>query len=192
MRTATSLPAFLGFLAITMIATASLSEPMTIRGISPGLTHSQVISAIESRGGICAEIHQTSKESRAVQGCWSDKALSDEEVNIFVYLTPELQFESIRFECTATKSCGLSPGAVIGSLIDSEIIPASVLDEWRKDGTTPLNQALRSSIDGPLEITYTNEAGDTLHVQNAFLSGTEKFIRLEVSKERLKGSGAFD
>lgn len=113
-------PCFMACLAANSVH----AEPMTVKGIHPGMTRTEVVAAIMRRGGRCDPVFDP-LGSKGVepeyyaQYCWSaGKFFSD----ISIKLSPLHHVEAVHLTCHATSTCDFRTTEIAAALQQDGII----------------------------------------------------------------------
>ena len=135
--------------ALFALSSVSSAQSLTIHGVNPEMNYEDVISTLKQRSRHC-EGFETWKSSTGeyfqAVSCSSLNITSDDHPDIIVIATDRGQLVKMRFECSATRTCGLNEDAVIQALIKANVLPEGISRENRFPGRFRFKDQNRNEI----------------------------------------------
>ena len=167
---------FVAVFTLFVLPSVSAAQPLTIHGVNLEMDYEEVVSTLRARSRDCNRVErwQSSEgENFETVYCRSKNITLEAHADISVTATDRGKLASMRFECSATRTCGLEVDDIILALVHANVLP---------DGTSPINRLSNLS-----RFTFTDQNGNELII-NADLRSeyTEQSIRLAVNKEKFR------
>lgn len=117
---------FVALYTLFLLPSVSSAQPLTIHGVNPEMDYEEVVSTLRARSRDCNRVERWQSsvgENFETVHCKSKNITLEAHADISVTATDRGKLASMRFECSATRTCGLEVDEIIQILIHANILP---------------------------------------------------------------------